>query len=482
MSLIEEKFKQINFVLKCFEEEEDEFDKIRLVIQKKLNDLITKYALDYQLVDKNSVRELKFFSLISRIKEKNSLKEKFVRNNLFEKFEDSFNKQEIDPLEVKEILNNLDDIIGVKILTDLNIDCKNMYRLLSSSDFIKDARNEHIEFDIKDIKSQPQRMKNGLTIYKIKSKYKNYNFELQIKSKLLSSWGDMEHSIFYKDYQLTPVRDTAQQSMNHIGKLLVQIDEFLESIRFANANFKSNAQALLFINEIEEKYSDKIFKTLDNISFNFQNIAPALFNIKSNGPEFIDTENDKLQIEHFNLASEKHNQYIINRNKDFNLKVLESIVIDWIAKEEINQNNIDDILDSYLDLLITCESRKIQKLGILDDYDILRPLVKYLFDICLKFNCKNFFINSNKISDVIGKCKIISDIVESDIELNELKLFNSIFIIFSFHGDLKNFIDTNTEFDKDETIRILDKIDKIIMKTDYRNLSTTLSEIIKNIA
>lgn len=482
MSLIDDKFKQINFVLKCFEEEEDEFDKIRLVIQKKLNDLITKYALDYQLLDKNSIRELKFFSLISRIKEKNSLKEKFVRNNLFEKFEDSFNKQEINPLEVKEVLNNLDDIIGVKILTDLNIDCKNMYRLLSSSDFIKDARNEHIEFDIKDIKSQPQIMRNGLFIYKIKSKYKNYNFELQIKSKLLSSWGDMEHSIFYKDYQLTPIRDTAQQSMNHIGKLLVQIDEFLESIRFANANFKNNAQALLFINEIEEKYSDKIFKTLDNISFNFQNIAPVLFNIKSNGSEFINTENDKLQIEHFNIPSQKHESYIIIRNKDFNLKVLEAIVLDWITKEEINDNNIEKTLDSYLDLLITCESRKIHKLGIIDDYEILKPQVKYLYDISLEFNCKNFFTKSNKISDVIGKCKIISDIVESDIESKELNLFNSIFIIYLFQGDLKRFIETNTDFDKDETIRVLDKINRIILKTDYHNLSTTLSEIIKNIA
>jgi len=254
MRAISEKIKRIDKVVSKYENIREEFVDIESRLKKGLSNLIELYSENFELSKLNSVRKLKFYSIVSRVKESNSLSEKLVRNNDYNQFDEILaDIDNINQVQLKSKLKELDDIIGVKILTDLNIDTINMYKLISSSDFIMKAKEMGIELDESDLKSQPVTMKNGLNIYKVKCKYDEWKFELQIKSKLESAWGDMEHSIFYKDYKVTPVRDLAQQSMIHIGKLLIEIDEFLQEIRNANNNFSTNSKVILFVNEFEEK-------------------------------------------------------------------------------------------------------------------------------------------------------------------------------------------------------------------------------------
>ena len=89
------------------------------------------------------------------------------------------------------------DIIGVRVVTELRHDCNKVLALLRA--FIDDLATTEVVLDKIDLESQPQKMKNGLFIYKIKGIFRSdFGFELQIKSKIEEAWGDMDHAIFIK--------------------------------------------------------------------------------------------------------------------------------------------------------------------------------------------------------------------------------------------------------------------------------------------
>ena len=154
-------------------------------ISDELKLLIKEHKGNYDLVYKNSVHTSDLFKLDGRVKKPESLFEKFIRKDeglmLLDKFkirsEEDIESRKAD---IVEYFYSYEDIIGVKIVTELKEDAKNMYKLLL------DHSNEISgKIIFRDIKNQPKSMKNGLEIYNIKGLYLNkYGFELQIKSKI----------------------------------------------------------------------------------------------------------------------------------------------------------------------------------------------------------------------------------------------------------------------------------------------------------
>ena len=121
-----------------------------------------------------------FMDVKSRVKEESSLKEKIIRNNLFMQYDSP-----------EDLLNNLSDLIGVRIECRFIGDEKRIYREITNLFRIKNDNglyssylNENIFLNLDE--EQPTLQKNGFQIYKIDGKYfyegKSYNFELQIKS------------------------------------------------------------------------------------------------------------------------------------------------------------------------------------------------------------------------------------------------------------------------------------------------------------
>ncbi|CAA0248471.1 putative PpGpp synthetase catalytic domain-containing protein (RelA/SpoT-type nucleotidyltranferase) [Tenacibaculum maritimum] len=476
MRSIKEKIKGINLVSNHFLEFRNEFISTQQVIVDTLKELIDKYAEDFQLTRNNSVRKLNFYRIVHRVKEKGSFSEKLIRNNQYNLFIDNLKDLDnIDLPNLKLTIKKIDDLIGIKILTDLNIDSINMFELIRSSNFISELAQKGIKINPQDIGNQPVTMKNGLNIFKLRCSYEGWNFELQIKSKLESAWGDMEHSIFYKDYKITPVRDLAQQSMNHIGKLLIQIDSFLQEIREANNNFSINSNIILFINNFEKLYTDKVSEVLNGINYNFKKIAALTYNINLVNNNILKDLN--LKTEHLSFLCSKYSFYINSRNKDFDLQIFESIVLASL-NVNITEDNIETSLDNFFDLIKQSYIKMILDNLIVQDEELATRYVNLFYNTCIDHNCKEFILNTKNVSKHINNIKLFEEAIEIlELEEEERNEILKAYSISCFDGNLDSYVST---IDKYQLLQNLEnsklELEKIETSTD--KITNNLTELI----
>lgn len=179
-------FGKIEDTIKILEEMTPHYRSVCETLRSFFDGLMTE--LDQSIID---VR--------SRVKSSQSLKEKILRNKLYQKHENP-----------QDILDNLSDVIGIMIF------CRFVHEeeviLGKLKDFFnkKDIdgwyyspilENMPIYLDLE--MPQPQMQKNGFNIYRIDGHYYSYgekvNFELQIKSLIHSFWADIEHEVIYKN-------------------------------------------------------------------------------------------------------------------------------------------------------------------------------------------------------------------------------------------------------------------------------------------
>lgn len=132
MGLLNNNLEKIQLIINQFEAErsstyEHTLSSLMIKLEKIINDL----ADDNELITKNSVRNIKHFRFSTRVKEVDSLHEKFVRGNLLPIFKnipaDKLKMEDGQTVnETKKKLLEIDDIIGIKILTDLICDCESV--------------------------------------------------------------------------------------------------------------------------------------------------------------------------------------------------------------------------------------------------------------------------------------------------------------------------------------------------------------------
>lgn len=412
-------------------------------ISNHFKNLLDDLGEKNDLISKNSIRELKYFSLIFRVKEPESLKEKFYRGNLLQ--EDFKNMSFVSGPDVirqrdnvKLVFKKCDDLIGVKILTDLNEDCKKVISILRNNE--ECLKKQGIILDKNDLAAQPVPMKNGLDIYKIKGIFNSsYCFELQIKSKIQSVWGDMEHSIFYKDYFISPIRDNTQATMNHIGKMLYQIDEFLLSVRNANKNFKSNSKFTEFLTWFDDTYTIKISNSL-GVGYKIDAISEALAFSRNNiNPIKI----RDLQFSHFKYkpSVDLYKKYISIRNNSYDLKIFESVIFSWLWDEvEITKGNINSKFEIYFGLIYDYIVNEVYSEFQGEDINDIKIMIQNYFNKVLKYNPKSGIILSP--NDYIKHLNFMV-FLRSELELNgdenieeNYKNLDLIFINMRFKGNL----------------------------------------------
>lgn len=163
----------------------------------------------------------------SRIKTRDSLKEKILRNNLY---------RDCSP---EELVFDMHDIIGVKL------EC----RFFKDEAFLYDKLRETfcVELDdgmfcaegkkairLKLDTPQPEYQKNGYAIYRIDGNVtyanENYNFELQIKSLVNSFWSEIEHKLIYKNSHLNQFDSLMKEMLASTHESLSGIDHQLNLI------------------------------------------------------------------------------------------------------------------------------------------------------------------------------------------------------------------------------------------------------------
>ncbi len=243
------------FVEKAIEElndREEEYKKARDVIKKELLEICSS--------------EFEGIEVIGRIKRVDHLREKVIRKNYHIKYENA-----------ASFIDDLPDGIGIRIICAFNDDEQKIVQLLQNR--VDDLQKNNIEIDTS---NQPQLQKNGLPIYRmdgrINSDGRTIRFELQVKSQVHNLWGEMEHTLFYKNYDYIISSDIFSSFMLNIYDELAILDgEFMTLKRHLIKDIGDRALELRDIAAriISEKYESQI-GTITNCSIDLREVYAVL--------------------------------------------------------------------------------------------------------------------------------------------------------------------------------------------------------------
>lgn len=163
----------------------------------------------------------------SRIKTRDSLKEKILRNNLYRE------------APAERIVFEMHDIIGVKIECRFFKDEAYIYQKICETFCVDMGDGMFCTADKKAVKlkldaPQPEKQKNGYNIYRLDGNVtyagENYKFELQIKSLVNSFWSEIEHKLIYKNNRLNQFDNLMKEMLDSTHESLSGIDHQLSLI------------------------------------------------------------------------------------------------------------------------------------------------------------------------------------------------------------------------------------------------------------
>ncbi len=221
-----------------------------------------------------SNRELEYFfrekflcydnilNISSRVKTKDSLKEKIFRNNFYLIYKTP-----------EELIENLSDLIGLRIECRFIEDEDDVYSKVMKEFYIpvgdgyyytEDNPNIQLNLD----KKQPQVQKNGFKIYKIDGKYlrkdRTIKFELQIKSLVNVFWSEAEHKVLYKNYNyllseslFRDIMYSLKENLQMVDKQLMILYNHLKELDEADIDKRKEQLETILSKIIYDIYSDK---------------------------------------------------------------------------------------------------------------------------------------------------------------------------------------------------------------------------------
>lgn len=323
-----------------------------------------------------------YINTTSRIKSPDSIREKLLRNNYYYIYSD-----------YKDAIENLPDLIGIRIECRFIDDEKKIFNIIENdfnikteNGFYKSKLNSNIELQLDE--KQPKIQKNGFEIYKIDGKYvidkmHFINFELQIKSLVNIFWGEIDHSVLYKNFNYMVTED------------------FIRSIMFS---IKSN---------------------LTMVDKQLQNVYNHLKNVENKN----NYDSSKIQLKSI-VSKMVHDLYSIKIKESIgfvvDFKDCSDIIVDYIFSKNKFQNSMkyEDYFVKILNKLSSANNRKI----IIGEYLDLKGDISFKNDLCEKFGIGlTELINKDFRWNLIFS--VIRDIEENSIT-EEFTLFVE-FVVFA---------------------------------------------------
>lgn len=221
----------------------------------------------------------------SRIKARESIREKIIRNRYYITFDNA-----------AAILASMSDIIGCRIECRFLKDEIALLELLKQkftygeTDFKATSKYSNLYLDV--VSKQPQVQKNGLNIYRLDGYYifrnEKVKFELQIKSLVNSFWGSIEHKLVYKNNNYLDVDDfmskmlvSINQSLNVLDAQLNIVHDQIQTISRKDIEFNEKNIELLITKAINDLFSIKMKENLGfslSIKYTSKVLANYLFN------------------------------------------------------------------------------------------------------------------------------------------------------------------------------------------------------------
>lgn len=203
--------------------------------------------------------EIHGISISGRVKDADNIAEKIYRKNYLIKYSNA-----------EDFINDLPDGIGVRIVCMLNEDEENIYKQLAK--LLKNRKNiKGKEYYYQDgekfyvcLDNQPEKQKNDLDIYRMDCLWDDddiVRIELQIKSLTNYFWGEIEHSLFYKNYDYIISNDFYAGLMKNIHNELLNIDVEMSALeKHMKKTTQNQIQEIRQISAamISQKFSERI--------------------------------------------------------------------------------------------------------------------------------------------------------------------------------------------------------------------------------
>ncbi len=167
------------------------------------------------LIDDNHI---KISNMAVRIKSESALRNKILYKNKYKH------------------LDEITDILGVRIITLFETDVDNIFKLLEDTfevseivDKRKKERDNRIEFGYNSLHVILQFTESRCQLVEYK-KYQDIRFEVQIRTVLQHAWAEVEHGLGYKSYYEPPM--SVKRKLNRLAASLELLDEEFENIRY----------------------------------------------------------------------------------------------------------------------------------------------------------------------------------------------------------------------------------------------------------
>lgn len=193
----------------------------------RINLDIASRELEYFFEDMLESSNEGYLNINSRVKSKQSLKEKILRYDYYTKYK-----------TVEGMFDHLSDLIGIRIECRFIGDESTIYKLLRKYFNVPSAEyegysspegNPNVLLELGS--KQPKSQKNGMKMYRIDGKYlfddRCINFEVQIKSLVNIFWSEIEHKVIYKNYNYIIADRFYKDIMSSIKNSLTTIDQQL---------------------------------------------------------------------------------------------------------------------------------------------------------------------------------------------------------------------------------------------------------------
>lgn len=463
-----------------------ELDHKRSQIIAVLEQIFKDEAKNFDLIYRNSIQNGRYYKIESRIKKADSLREKFYRRNIGLELirELGLTTENVGykamRKRIRQAYNLLDDVIGIRIVTELKADSLSALSLIENRISVF---NQGGIFFSSDLSAQPVVMDNGMEIIKLKGIFEDKNaFELQIKSKIDAAWGDIDHKLFYKDYKSSPVKDGLQVSMNNIGELLNHIEKFLFDLRETNnASVDSDYNPVL-VECLFDEVSPEIDKKL-NIKYDFKRILdPVLFFCREFDIEASIGPLNFLCFEEITDFTEFRGYEAI-RKYNFDFVLLETIFITCVLKTDYQEGDTIDyssVLKHYFVVLSQYNEKMIREKENRLEYEYYRKIHRKMMLLMTHLDNPSILFDHETYRKIRLIDKILIDVVVESESVNDVNNISDVFTVFAFtNGHRLKDVTYNEE---EDYIEILTKVKHQVEAMENPELLAFYNQVILRIA
>jgi len=236
---------KINNICKALDD--DKFQQNLIHIRDKIEGELKEFIKVFK-AENNTIKVSE--AIESRIKSSKSLEEKLERKNYVNKWKISSNAKE----NMHLLMNNLSDLIGLRITCYFKEDELALFNALLKYKF---------SFELKD--DSKHNSKTGYSLYKATGVYDDgpnlYNFEIQVKSTMVSLWSEVQHDTIYKKKGFDVSFPLKEKLTDDLYKKISASDNSLKSIYFQTYEVDNLIQALFY------EYTKKIIIDKHRTSF-----------------------------------------------------------------------------------------------------------------------------------------------------------------------------------------------------------------------